>query len=245
MDVNHANDSFHWQGISILQRETVFKIGTDSLLLGTWVPRVSKIPDVILDAGTGVGVLALIMAKHFPNAKIHAIDVDESAVQLAQKNIEANQQTEKILVRAENIFDQQANDISPFDLVVSNPPFYTSHNPSSIEHLARAKHSSVPVRNWVVGLANRAHQQSSICIIVPAKTAADWIAAANEVGFYNQHRMDVFSYAKDQMPVRSLLHFRTSLIQPVFSSIILYEDGGIYTEQYLEMTKIGLQNHQP
>jgi tRNA1Val (adenine37-N6)-methyltransferase len=43
-------------------------------------------PKLILDAGTGTGIIALIMAHAYPNSKITAIDIGNEAIQLANNN---------------------------------------------------------------------------------------------------------------------------------------------------------------
>ena len=48
------------------------KVGTDGVLLGVWTSLENN-PFSILDIGTGTGILALMMAQKFPDAKIFSI----------------------------------------------------------------------------------------------------------------------------------------------------------------------------
>lgn len=102
------------------------KVGTDSLILGSWAQpeQASR----ILDVGTGTGILALMMAQKYPAAHITAIDIDNDAVLQAKDNVAASPWAERIAVEASDIKDLRAS--SGFDIVVCNPPYFqqaTSH----------------------------------------------------------------------------------------------------------------------
>ena len=59
------------------------KVGTDAVLLGSWVnPESSK---YILDIGTGTGLIALMLAQK-SSAEIDAVDIDENAYNQAKEN---------------------------------------------------------------------------------------------------------------------------------------------------------------
>ena len=62
------------------------KVGTDGVILGAWARGGLR----ILDAGTGTGIIALMMAQRYPEAKVTAIDIDEGAVAQAKENVEAS-----------------------------------------------------------------------------------------------------------------------------------------------------------
>jgi tRNA1Val (adenine37-N6)-methyltransferase len=244
--IDHDHDYFTWQDIIILQQSDVFKIGTDSLLLGTWVPRVVKDANLILDAGTGCGILALMMARHFSGAQVHAIDVDENAVLLTERNINQSSWKERMVIRKENVLEPVLHEQFKFDLIISNPPFYTSQNPPKEGYKARSKHSDGPVGHWMTGLLDRIHPAGEMCLIVPATAAMDWIRDANQMGYYVRNRMDVFSHASDVSPVRSLLHFSTRLCKPVLTLLNIYQENRSYTPEYLRMTGLSVtQNSNP
>jgi tRNA1(Val) A37 N6-methylase TrmN6 len=85
----HATSQvFEFRHFSIRHELTAMKIGTDAMLLGSWVrPGAAK---HMLDIGTGTGVLALMLAQRAqPGAVIHAIDIEAAAVQQAKGNAAA------------------------------------------------------------------------------------------------------------------------------------------------------------
>jgi len=75
----------------------------------------------ILDIGTGSGCIGLSLAKAFPQSKIYALDISESALKLAKKNAEFNQINNVTFLQSDLFNSLPAN--IKFDLIVSNPPY--------------------------------------------------------------------------------------------------------------------------
>ena len=116
---------FDWQGLKIFQHETVHKVGTDAVLLASWTARlVEDVPSFILDAGTGSGILALMMANAFPSSKIFAVDIDQDALRLAAMNASTALVDNRIKVSYENMLAPPASESPAYNLILCNPPFY-------------------------------------------------------------------------------------------------------------------------
>ena len=78
-----AKDSFTFKQFEVRQDICGMKVGTDGVLLGAWAVGGCR----ILDIGTGTGLIAMMMAQRFPEAKIDAIDIDHDACIQARENI--------------------------------------------------------------------------------------------------------------------------------------------------------------
>ena len=78
-----------------------------------------KTTDKVLDWGTGYGIIGLAASKLAKEGQVEMIDINERAVGLAKKNIEAN--------NIPNAKAYQSNGFENvkgvFDIIVSNPPF--------------------------------------------------------------------------------------------------------------------------
>ncbi|MGB4849944.1 MAG: methyltransferase [Saprospiraceae bacterium] len=238
----NQSEIFKWNGISIRQHVDVFKIGTDALLLGAWIPKVVENPKRILDVGSGTGILALMMAYYFDDAVITAIDFDEAAIELADTNFKNSLWSERLVVQHENIFDELNAAKNNFDLIICNPPFFYKQLEAKNNVNAKAKHAKDSSQIWMEALAGRLNTTSHLCIVVPFDTAYDWIVSANECGLYCQDRMDIYSFQSDVIAARSLLHFHTELRLPEINRLNIYESYNQYTEAYLDFTKI---SHHP
>ena len=116
---------FQFKQFTIHQERTAMKVSTDSCLFGAWVAAQlqKQIPTSkkLLDAGTGTGLLSLMIAQE-NNYEIDAIEIDTSAAQQARENVEASPWKERI-----SIIEADLLVFSPgkkYDIIISNPPFY-------------------------------------------------------------------------------------------------------------------------
>ncbi len=76
----------------------------------------------LIDIGTGSGCIAISLAKKIANIQVTALDVSESALQIAKKNAQINEVNVQFVT--ENILHPISNKLnSKFDIIVSNPPY--------------------------------------------------------------------------------------------------------------------------
>src|SRR5438876_3447612 len=102
---------------------------------GLWLRRADgserlRIADCgILDVGTGSGVIALSLAAKFPEAKVHAVDVSEEALQLARENAKRLGLSERVQFTKSNLLE---NLVERFDLIVANLPYISMPDRQSL-----------------------------------------------------------------------------------------------------------------
>lgn len=81
----------------------------------------SKNPEaIVLDIGTGSGIIAISLAMTYPKASIYAIDISRDALKIAKEN--AKKYQVDIEWFESNLLSELPKEMS-FDLIVSNPPY--------------------------------------------------------------------------------------------------------------------------
>lgn len=137
IELYHNGNSFF-----LYQAKDVFKVTTDSVKLVDFV-TIRKDDQVILDIGTGLATIPLLLATK-TKKKIIGVEIQESLSNLAKESIKYNHLEEQI----EIINDKIQNYKNYFllhniDVVVSNPPYFKlEDNPlkNKTDELTIARH---------------------------------------------------------------------------------------------------------
>ncbi len=82
----------------------------------------------ILDIGTGSGIIPIILKKHFPEAKVCAVDFSQKALEVAQKNA-ALHNVDINFIHADYL-NSELSDV--FEVIISNPPYIGQNEKSDI-----------------------------------------------------------------------------------------------------------------
>lgn len=91
--------------------------------LDAWLPDPSKVKRVV-DVCTGSGCLAILLAHHFPTAKVDAIDLSTDALDVARINVKNHQLTKRVKLHHSDVFDAVPK--AKYDVILSNPPYEPS-----------------------------------------------------------------------------------------------------------------------
>jgi release factor glutamine methyltransferase len=83
---------------------------------------VDKAP-LILDIGTGSGVIAVCLAKERFDAGISAVDISAAALETARTNVKRHGVSDRVHLMRGDLFVTLGAKTRVFDLIVSNPPY--------------------------------------------------------------------------------------------------------------------------
>jgi len=108
--------------LNIIQDSKYFKFGNDSVFLADFTNV--KAGEIVVEFGTGSGVIPLLLAFKKEPVKVIGIEIQERLVELARRNIRMNNLEEKVEV-IQGDFSRASEYIEPgtIDLVVTNPPY--------------------------------------------------------------------------------------------------------------------------
>lgn len=164
-----ANNYFSFKQFTVYQQNTAMKVCTDACLLGALVARkLFTSPteiESILDIGTGTGLLALMLAQE-TKASIDAVELNAAAAAQARQNVLQSPWANRIRIIEKDICD--VNPSTPYDFIISNPPFFEQDLKSNDPAKNAAKHDSSLTLDVLVQQINRLLSKSgSAAVMIP------------------------------------------------------------------------------
>jgi tRNA1Val (adenine37-N6)-methyltransferase len=212
------------------------KVGTDGVLLGAWTNIENA--QRIIDIGTGTGLISLMLAQRNRQAKILGIDIDESAVLQAKENIENSPFSNRIAI--ENIsvqaFADSYNDV--FDLIVSNPPFFTDSLPSPRRTRTLARHTETLSLTSLFDAATCLLSEKGILsIIYPIDRLREILDCVEKQSLFLQRQTTVYP-TPNARPKRVLLEFsRQNKSMPVYDELVIEIERHQYSDMFQKLVK--------
>lgn len=210
------------------------KVGTDGVLLGAWCPLPEKSPLHVADLGAGSGLIALMIAQRAPGAKIDAVEIDTQAYADCQENFRNSPFTLRL-----NAIRASATDYAPQtapDLIVSNPPFFTTGIKSPSASRRSARHQDIFGPKAVIEIATRLLSPSgSLAMITPAELEVDLLFHAR-LGGLSLVELCRVSTIEGRPPTRLLWLFSRAAAAPHFSTLAIRDSEQNYTPRFAALT---------
>jgi len=228
---------FQFKQFTIEQDKCAMKVGTDGVLLGAWAPIVDATYN-ILDIGSGTGLIALMLAQRSNAQQIEAIEIDENAYEQCVDNFENSPWNDRLFCFHAGLdeFLEEMED-EAYDLIVSNPPFYTEDYQSNDEKrdLARFE-NALPFDELIESAANLLSEFGVFALIVPYKEEEKIITLAKEFQLYPFKITRVKGTPTSEIK-RSLLAFSWDEQVLETNELIIETARHQYTNEYIELTK--------
>jgi tRNA1Val (adenine37-N6)-methyltransferase len=222
---------FRFKQFNVDQAGCAMKINTDGVLVGALAG--THQPATILDIGTGTGVIALMLAQRFENARVDSVEIDEAAAATARRNFEGSPFAGRLRLYAEG-FEKYLSSHSgaEYDLIVSNPPFYINALESPGEKRTLAKHTDERFFITLIGLIpNHLTPSGEFWLILPLQTAQLVKAAAGRAGLKLKQTISISSYPHSE-PHREIMVLTLNNERKPDERFVIYEAPKVYSKEY-------------
>lgn len=230
------NDVFEFKQFRIKQSKCAMKVGTDAVLLGSWVNEFNC--KRILDIGTGTGIIALMLAQK-TNAQIQALEIDEPSFEQAQDNVNESSFKERITLINQSFQSFWKSEKEKFDLIVTNPPYFIDSLKSNDSNRSTARHADVlPFKDLIEGIKILLEENGKLCLILPKKEAEYFKKLAENEGFYLTKLLRVRNSPDKEEDKRHMMQFE--FVPATYTESILYirtTQPQEYSEDYKKLTK--------
>jgi len=229
--------SFQFKQFSVEQDRCAMKIGTDGVLLGAWAP-IEHNPYNVLDIGTGTGIISLMIAQRSHAEQIDAFDIDEDAYEQAVDNFENSSWNDRLFCfhAALDEFMEETSD--QYDLIVSNPPFYTEDYSSGNEQRDLARFAdALPFEDLAEAGGFLLSQNGIFAVILPYKEEERFIALVRDFDLFPVKITRVKGTPTSEIK-RSLLAFSKHHVEnfPI-DELVIEISRHNYTPEYINLTK--------
>ncbi len=230
------NKPFKFKQFTIRQDRCAMKIGTDGVLLGAWTSLTMN-PDTILDIGTGTGLIALMLTQRSWAETVDALEIDEDAYEQCVDNFEASPWGDRLFCYHAGL-DEFLDDIEDqYDLIVSNPPFYSEEVPSgnSARDVAR-QNQSLPFEELIEGVSKLLSPAGVFSTIIPYKEEVQFTDLAEQSGLYPLQITRVKGNPSSEIK-RSLLLFTFIKKEVLKDELTIEVERHQYTPEYIALTE--------
>lgn len=213
------------------------KVGTDGVLLGAWTNTYNT--RRILDIGTGTGLIALMLAQR-SDAIITAVDAEENACEQATINFNSSPWTDRLTIVHSKIQDLNADE--KFDLVVSNPPYFSGYYSSDdlSRDIARSADILLSYEDLIASAKRLLKEDGRLSLILPADQQERIIGIASQFGL-TLSRLTFVKTKSTKEAKRILMEFVNDLsdTEVIEDELIIQsaDNGRVYTQEYIELTK--------
>lgn len=212
------------------------KINTDGVLLGALADAGQS--EYILDIGTGTGVIALMLAQRFENARIDAVEIDQFAAEAANRNFSNSSFAPRLNLYPAG-FEQffESSPQKKYDLIISNPPFYINSLQSPVPGKRLAKHADKDFfQSLIKCAANQLNIGGLLGLILPIDTAELVSILAERANLHPQKSIFIYSF-KHSAAHRLIIYFGLKPASNAANQFVIYQSEGNYSQQYVNLLK--------
>lgn len=227
---------FRFKEFEVNQEGCAMKINTDGVILGAMAS--AKDGAIILDVGTGTGVIAMMLAQRFSRSCVDGVEIDTDAYQRANFNFKDAPFATRLKAYEGSFLTLDA--IKKYDAIISNPPFYTNslHNPDERKKLAR--HADLAFFQSLLHFAqHNVNDLGTLELILPTDLADEVVEEGKAYDFVLTKVIEIQSFADTEVirKIITLTYKHQLVVQPEIINFIIYKAKGEYSDAYRTILK--------
>lgn len=120
---NERIDDLEFKNLKIIQNKNGFCFGIDAILLSDFAKQIKK-DSIVMDLGTGTGIISILLCEKSNLKKIVGVEVQEEVFDMACRSAKLNNLEDKFEIINENILNlKNIYKSNTFDAIVTNPPY--------------------------------------------------------------------------------------------------------------------------
>ena len=176
-----------------------------------------------------------MMAQKTLNSNITSLEIDLDAYHQAVININASPWKERIRLISTDANQWSSN--HKFDLVISNPPYYSSALLSKNKSRNTARHQlRFNLYDLVKIWTRLGAEDSELACVLPFNESKKMITLVKSNKYSLKKYLAVRSLP-DSAPNRVIMLFSKEKAQTSSSELCVYSGKGVYTKEYIDLTK--------
>jgi len=229
-----SKELFYFKKFEVRHKQSSMRVGTDAVLLGAWADVHNS--KHLLDIGTGCGVIALMLAQRTnDDVLIDAIDIDAASCEEAGLNFQSSRWSSKLKVKLSSL--QHLKSDTSYDLIVSNPPFFTnSYKPQRLTRMQARHTTQLDALTLISSVKQLLSKSGKFCVVLPFTEGLEFIMLCEKHALYCTRKISV--RGREHKPIeRWLLEFQFIKTEPEQGDLIIHDAGDSWADSYKKLTK--------
>ncbi len=228
-------------GLRLIQKTDGLSFGTDAYLLSAYVR--SQPRAVLVDLGSGTGVIPLLMLSRNKVSEAHGVELQEDFAELISRNAELNGLSERLKVCCSDVRDINERTLGgAIDVVISNPPYMKpagKANESQRKNIAR--HEVAGGIADFCACAGRILKHGGLFYTVWRPDRLSELVNAHSAAGLEIKRMTFVHARKELAPCLVLCEAKKGAAAGMYVTppLIMYSDGSTYTEELNKIYETG------
>lgn len=235
---NHPNDirPFHFKQFSLHHHKSSMKVGTDAILLGVWANLESS--KTVLDIGSGCGIISLLIACR-SNAIVDAVEIDFASFEESKENFNNSDFSDRLSVVQTNFVDYVKRYKKVYDLIISNPPFFSNNNfkPKNSQRKDARHTDTLSFDQLCNGVSKMLKPKGKFCVVIPRNEREKILEVASLFKLHLQKQLSIHP-KRNQSANRFNLQLGFEIPSEVQKeNIYIRENDLTFTHQFVSLLK--------